>query len=139
MFSRSKKHLAESQRHNVVPPEVHKQLLAGFLQAVQAGDQTALMELLTDDVRLVADGGGKIPGAAIQPIVGTRAVAQFAIGVNLRFLPVVYYIEFAEVNYQPAVIARADGRALVAMTVEIEKALLKTFQFMANPEKLAHV
>jgi len=139
LFSRAKKHLANSQRHDVVPPEVHKQLLESFLRAVQAGDQTALMELLTEDVRLVADGGGKIPGAATQAVVGSRAVAQFAIGVNLRFLPSVYHIELSEVNYQPAVIARSDGKALVVMTVEVEEGRMKMIRFMANPDKLAHL
>src|SRR6266487_3110585 len=139
LFSRAKKHLANSQRHDVVPPEVHKQLLESFLRAVQAGDQTALMELLTEDVRLVADGGGKIPGAATQAVVGSRAVAQFAIGVNLRFLPSVYHIELSEVNYQPAAIARSDGKALVVMTVEVEEGRMKMIRFMANPDKLAHL
>jgi len=139
LFSRAKKHLADSQRHNVVPPEVHQQLLESFLKAVQAGDQTALMELLTEDVRLVADGGGKIPGAATQPVVGIRAVAQFAIGANLRFLPAVYHVELSEVNYQPAVIARGEGKALVVLTIEVEEGRLKTVRFMANPEKLAHL
>src|SRR5215510_10980675 len=139
LFSRAKKHLADSQRHKVVPPEVHQQLLESFLKLGQAGDQTALMELLAEDVQLVADGGGKIPGAATQPVVGNRAVAQFVIGVNLRFLPAVYHIELAEVNYQPAVIARAEGKALVVLTIEVEEGRLKTIRFMANPEKLAHL
>jgi len=139
LFSRAKKHLADSQRRSVVPPEVHRQLLVSFLQAVQAGDQTGLMELLTEDVRLVADGGGKIPGAATQPVVGGRGVAQFAIGVNLRFLPAVYHIELSEVNYQPAVIARADGKALVVLTTEVEDGKLKMIRFMVNPDKLAHL
>jgi RNA polymerase sigma-70 factor, ECF subfamily len=139
LFSRAKKHLVEDQHRSVVPPEVHKQLLESFLQAVQVGDQTALMELLTEDVQLVADGGGKIPGAATQHVVGSHAVAQFAIGVNLRFLPAVYHIEFSEVNYQPAVIVRADGRALVVMTADLEEDRMKTIRFMANPDKLAHL
>lgn len=139
LFSRAKKHLADSQRHIIVPPEVHKQLLESFLQAVQAGDQTALMDLLTEDVRLVADGGGKIPGAATKPVVGRRAVAQFAIGVNLRFLPAAYHIEFSEVNYQPAVVARAEGKALVVLTVDVEEGRMKMIRFIANPDKLTHL
>ncbi len=139
LFSRAKKHLAESQQHVSVPPEVHKQLLTSFILAVQAGDQTALMQLLAEDVRLVADGGGKVPGAATQPVIGNKAVAQFAIGANTRFLPSVYQVEFSEVNYQPAVIVRADDKVLIVLTVEVEEGRLKTVRFMANPDKLAHL
>ena len=139
MFSRAKKHLAEAQRHYSVPPEVHERLLASFLQAVQSGDQAALVSLLTEDVNLVADGGGKVPGAATHPVIGSRAVAQFAIGANTRFLPEVYHIELSEINYQPAVIARAAGQALVILTIEVEEGRIKTVRFMVNPDKLAHV
>lgn len=139
LFSRAKKHLADSQRHYSVPPEMHKRLLAGFLQAVQAGDQTTLMNLLAEDVRLVADGGGKAPGAAIYPVIGNKAVALFSIGANKRFLPSVFNVEFSEVNHQPAVIVRAEGRALVVLTIEVEGGRLKTIRFMANPDKLTHL
>lgn len=139
LFSRARKHLAESHQHASVPAEVHKRLLAGFIEAVQSGNQKALMDLLTEDVQLVADGGGKIPGAAIHPILGGSAVAQFAIGVDLRFLPAVYQVEFTEVNYQPAAIVRAADRVLVVLTIEVEEGRVKTVRFMANPDKLGHL
>ncbi len=91
-----------------------------FRQAFRAGDQTTLMDLLTEDARLVA-------------------VAQFATGVNLSFLPAGYTVELSEVNYQPAVIVRASGRALVVFTIEVEDQRVKTVRFMANPEKLGHI
>jgi RNA polymerase sigma-70 factor, ECF subfamily len=139
LFSRARKHLAESQRRHAAPPEVHRRLLADFIQAAQGGDQAALMSLLTEDARLEADSGGKVPGAAIYPVIGSRAVDQFAIGVNLRFLPPGYQAEFTEVNYQPAVIVRAGGRALVVFTLEVEEQRVKTVRFMANPDKLTHL
>jgi len=139
LFSRAKKHLAESQHHTSVPVEVHRRLLSGFIEAVQFGNQKALMDLLAEDASLVADGGGKIPGAATQPVIGSRAVAQFAIGANLGFLPADYHIELSEVNYQPAVIARAADRVLVVLTIEVENQRVKTVRFMANPDKLAHL
>jgi len=139
LFSRARKHLADSQRHYAVSPDEHRRLLTSFMQAVQSGSQEALMDLLTEDVQLVADGGGKIPGAAIYPVIGSRAVAQFAIGANLSFLPAGYQVEISEVNYQPAVIARAVGQALVVLTIEIEEGRVKTVRFMANPHKLGYL
>ena len=139
LFSRAKRHLAESQHHFSVPPEVHRRLLSGFIEAVRSGNQKALIDLLAEDASLVADGGGKIPGAAIYPVNGSRAVAQFAIGANLGFLPAGYHVELSEVNYQPAVIARTAERVLVVLTIEIENQKVKTVRFMANPDKLVHL
>jgi RNA polymerase sigma-70 factor (ECF subfamily) len=138
-FSRAKKHLAEGQHHNPVPLEIHERLLASFLQAMQEGNQTALLNLLTEDVQFVADGGGKVPGAAIHPMVGKMPVVQFALGASRRFLPEVYQIEFTEVNREPAVVVRANGQALVVLTIEVEEQQVKTVRLMANPDKLAHL
>ena len=139
LFSRAKKHLADNEHHFTVPPEVQRKLLSGFIDAVRLGDQRALMDLLAEDASLVADGGGNIPGAAIRPVMGSKAVAQFAIGANLGFLPADYHVEFSEVNYQPAVIARTADRVLVVFTIEVEEQRVKTIRFMANPEKLANL
>ncbi len=139
LFSRAKKHLADSQHYYSVPAEVHRRLLTSFVQAVQSGDQTALMNLLAEDADLVADGGGKVPGAAIHPVIGRKAVAQFSIGANTRFLPKVYHLELSEVNYQPAIIVRAVGQALAVFTIEVEEGRVKTVRFMSNPDKLAHL
>jgi RNA polymerase sigma-70 factor (ECF subfamily) len=139
LFSRAKKHLATSQHHYLVPPEVHTRLLTSFMQAVQSGNQEALMDLLAEDVQLVADGGGKVTGAAIHPVMGSRAVAQFCIGTNTRFLPADHSVELSEVNYQPAVIARAVDQALVVFTIEVEDGRVKMVRFMANPDKLAYL
>ena len=139
LFSRAKKHLAERQSHYAASPETHRRLLAGFLQVVQAGDTTALMDLLTEDVMLWADGGGKVPGAAIHPVIGRAAVAQFAVGANKRFLPSVYHVEMSEVNYQPAVIVRTEDRVLIVLTIEVEAGRVKTVRLLANPDKLTRL
>gem|GEM_PF-6625586 len=36
--------------------------------------------LLADDVTMWADGGGKVPGAALRPVQGRLNVARFLIG-----------------------------------------------------------
>ncbi len=137
IFHRAKKHLADRQPHESIPPEMNRRLLKGFLEAVQTGNTGGLLDLLAEDVTLVADGGGKVPGAAIHPVSGRAAVAQFAVGASKRFS--VYRVELSEVNYQPAVIARAGDRAVVVMTVEVEAGRVKTVRFIANPDKLTHL
>ena len=50
--------------------DTQKQLLTGFLQAIQAGEMSSLMNLLAEDVTFWGDGGGKVKGAATRPISG---------------------------------------------------------------------
>src|SRR5438067_13571761 len=76
-FSRAKKHLGEHRPRFPTSPETQKQLLTGFLQAVNAGEMTSLMSLLAEDVTFWGDGGGKVKGAATHPIAGRVAVARF--------------------------------------------------------------
>src|SRR5437868_9235557 len=106
-FSRAKKHLADHRPRFHAPADIQKQLLTGFLQAIQAGEMTALMNLLAEDVTFWGDGGGKVKGAAERPIIGRLAVARFFMqtgNVFRRTLPQDARVELAEVNRQPALI-----------------------------------
>ncbi len=111
----------------------------GFLQAIRTGNASSLVDLLSEDVTLVADGGGKVVGAATHVIFGRSDVAQFSVSASRKFLPPSYSVEMTEVNGQPAVIGRTAGRAIVVLTIEAEDGMVKTLRFMANPEKLAHL
>ena len=139
MFSRAKKHLAEGRSERAVSAEEQRRLMSSFVQAIRAGDTAGLVSLVAEDVTLVADGGGKVSGAATQPVIGRAAVVQFSLGASRRFLPPTYSLELAEVNHEPAIIARADGRAIVVLTSVVEAGRVKTLRFMANPDKLSHV
>ena len=141
-FSRAKKHLADHRPRFHAPADIQKQLLTGFLQAIQAGEMTALMKLLAEDVTFWGDGGGKVKGAAKRPITGRMAVARFFMqtgNVFRRTLPQDARVELAEVNRQPALIIRSAERAFSVLTVEVEDGRIQTIRVVANPDKLAHV
>ncbi len=137
-FSRAKLHLRAHRPRFPASPQTHGQLLSGYLQAAQGGDMTPLMDLLSEQVTLWADAGGKLKQAALRPIVGRDAVARFSLG-TMRFLPEHYQMELAEVNGQAALIARAGGQALFVLTIEVEEGHIQTIRLIANPEKLARI
>ena len=137
-FSRAKKHLSEHRPRFPASPETHRQMLTGFLQAVQGGDMIPLTDLLAEDVTLWADAGGKIKQAALRPIVGRDAVARFSLG-TVRFLPEDSRVELAEVNGQAAVIIRTSGQALFVLSIEVEAERIQAIRIIANPEKLARI
>jgi RNA polymerase sigma-70 factor (ECF subfamily) len=138
-FSRAKKHLAEHRPRFPASADTHRHLLTSFHQAVQAGDMTALMGMLAEDVTLWADGGGRVKGAATRPLVGRDAVARFSIGATQRFLPEGSAIESEQVNGEPALVFRGPDRALLVLTIELEGQKIRAVRIVANPEKLAHV
>jgi len=137
-FSRAKKHLAEHRPRFQTSPDTQRKLLTGFLQATQAGEMAALMNLLAEDVTLWVDSGGKVKGAATRPIFGRDAVARFSLGTR-RFLPEGARVELAEVNGQLAVIFRAGDRAYLVLAIEVEAQRIQTIRIIANPEKLARI
>jgi RNA polymerase sigma-70 factor, ECF subfamily len=137
-FSRAKLHLRAHRPRFPASPEIHRQMLDGFLQAAQGGEMIPLMDLLAENVTLWADAGGKIKQAALRPIVGRDAVARFSLG-TVRFLPEDYRVELAEVNGQAAVIIRAGGQALFVLTIEVEAGHIQAIRIIANPEKLARI
>jgi RNA polymerase sigma-70 factor (ECF subfamily) len=141
-FSRAKKHLSDHRPRFPASPEIQKQLLTGFMRAVQAGEMTALMNVLAEDVTFWGDGGGKVIGAATHPITGRAAVAQFLLGTWKVFrssLPEGAHVELSEVNGQPALLTRAGDRAYAVLTIEADAQGIRTIRIVANPEKLAHV
>ena len=138
-FSRAKKHLGDHRPRFQASPDTQKQMLTGFLQAIQTGEMTPLMKMLAEDVTMWTDGGGKVKGAATRPITGREAVARFSLAASKRFLPEGARVELAEVNGQPGLIIRVGDRAYRVMTIEVEAQQIRAIRIIANPEKLARV
>jgi RNA polymerase sigma-70 factor (ECF subfamily) len=137
-FSRARLHLREHRPRFHASPQIHKQLLNGYFQAVQKGEITPLMNMLSEDVTLWADGGGKVKQAALNPIRGRDAVARFSLGTK-RFWPENARIESGEVNGQAALIIRTGEKAFAVFTIDVEQGRIQAIRIIANPDKLARV
>ncbi len=134
-FSRAKLHLREHRPRFPASPRTHEQLLNGYSQAVQTGEMAPLMNLLSEDVVLWADGGGKIKQAALHPIRGREAVARFSLGTK-RFWPENTRVEQAEINGQAALIIHAGDHVFSVLTIEVEQERIQAIRIIVNPEKL---
>jgi len=137
-FSRAKLHLREHRPRFPASPQTHRQLLSGYFQAVQMGEMAPLMNLLSEDVVLWADAGGKIKQAALRPIRGRDAVARFSLGTR-RFWPANSRVEQAEINGQTALIIYAGEHVFSVLTIEVEQGRIQAIRIIANPEKLVRV
>jgi RNA polymerase sigma-70 factor (ECF subfamily) len=138
VFSRAKKHVAEGRPRFKIAPEAHRRLLGQFMQAAGAGDLQGLTALLSEDVMMWADGGGKARGAAIHPLHGREAVAQFVLA-STRLAPVGAQAEQAAVNGELAVILRVGGKAFFVLSIVADGDRVREIRVVGNPDKLKWV
>ena len=139
-FSRAKLHLREHRPRFGASAETHRQLLSGYFQAIETGEMTPLMNLLSENVTLWADGGGKVKGAATRPLTGREAVARFSVGARQRFVPPAgSHVEMDVVNGEPALVIRVGAQAVFVLSIEVEQGRIQAIRIIANPEKLTRV
>jgi RNA polymerase sigma-70 factor (ECF subfamily) len=110
-------------------------LVSGFLRASVDGDLPGLLALLTEDIALVADGGGKVPAARV-PIHGAERVARALIGF-VPLAPAGWWPEPATINGGPGLVVRlATGEAFAALAFDVEDGRIATIRAVGNPDKL---
>ena len=137
LFSRAQAFVAANRPRFTATPEAHQRLLAAFMRAAGDGDLDGLTQLLAEDVVFWADGGGKVRGAALQPVRGREAVARFVLGVTARFLPPGAQFAVADVNGRPTLLIRhADGAPAFVISLEVDEAQVRGVWVVANPDKL---
>jgi RNA polymerase sigma-70 factor, ECF subfamily len=139
IFSRARKDLANDQKRFQPSPEAHHRILLSFMDAVTQGNLQRLTDLLSEDVVMWADGGGKVRGAATRPVHGPGPVATFLIS-SRRFVPeggVTF--DFAMVNTSQGIILRQAGKPFAVLTFETENDQIRAMRLVANPDKLGHV
>lgn len=138
ILSRAKKFIAGNRPRFTPSTEQHHQLLQQFLDAVEEGDLDGLTQLLTSDVTLSTDGGGKVRGAATRILHGPEAVARFMIS-SMRFIQAPFTSEITEVNGEPALLLRMEGHPFSVVSVTLDQQHIVDIRVIANPDKLRHL
>jgi RNA polymerase sigma-70 factor (ECF subfamily) len=138
LFSRAKKHISEHRPRFPASPEAHAKMVGRFMEACITGDMDGLMSLLAEDVTAWSDGGGKVSGAARQPIHGCDKVARAIISLLLH-APEGTTVEVIEANGLPALLVRVKGQIVSVLTLEVEGDFIRALRSVANPDKLAHL
>ena len=76
LASRARAHVASGRQRARLDPDRQRALLTAFQDAIMTDDMAAFSAVLTNDVQLKADGGGKA-AAASEPLQGRDAVLAF--------------------------------------------------------------
>jgi RNA polymerase sigma-70 factor (ECF subfamily) len=139
VLSRAKKHIAVHRPRFKPTPESHRQLLNQFIQTIERGELEALVQLLSDDVVMWADGGGKVRGAIIHPLYGREAVGRFLL-VSAHFIPESDRTSsIMEVNGEPALVVQAGGEVRIILSVSFDAGRVCGIRVIGNPDKLKWV
>jgi RNA polymerase sigma-70 factor (ECF subfamily) len=136
-FHRAKRYLAQRRSRFRSSSESRQRLIETFVRACATGDLEGLMRLLSEDITLWSDGGGKV-AAAVRPLHGPSVVARFLLGV-LRKVPPGFTFEVAEVNDSPGIIIRLDGRPISVLVFDLDEDHIRAIRAVVNPDKLAHL
>ncbi|MGW1255590.1 RNA polymerase sigma factor SigJ [Streptomyces sp. NPDC002513] len=134
---------AHRARGHVQARRPRREVTERFFAAATGGDVNALMELLSPDVTLWTDGGGKVR-QALRPVVGASTVAAWfaAIGTVTYqgVAPADMKAELTEINGGPGLVFSGPDRVIATVTFDFDAdGRITAIHSVANPDKLQAV
>jgi RNA polymerase sigma-70 factor, ECF subfamily len=138
ILRRAKQHISQDRPRFEASPERREKLLQQFLETITHGDLQGLIGLLTEDVVLYSDGGGKA-SAVPNPIYGANRVARLLLGATAKLVPRDVIRRFAEINGQTGIVAYHNGRVRAVLTADIVEGRIRNFYIVTNPDKLVGI
>jgi RNA polymerase sigma-70 factor (ECF subfamily) len=139
LAARARTHVREAKPRFKVEKEHGLELAEAFFNASRSGDMKALGAMLSADVSVHADGGGKRP-AFTHPVLGYDAVMKLweKLAVVVRHNPS-KLVRVTTINGLPGFITlEADGE-LQTTALDIEDGKIAAVYVVRNPDKLKHL
>jgi RNA polymerase sigma-70 factor (ECF subfamily) len=146
LAARARAHVRAVRPRGAVAPPVragevdakHVQLMSTFVAATRSGDLDSLMRLLTSDVRVVTDGGGKA-AAPLNVIDGADRAARFLIGAARKGWRDDFRMRVSAINGLPGVIVDAPDGPVQTAAFEFDGDAIRALYVIRNQDKLRHL
>ncbi|MBO0826325.1 MAG: RNA polymerase sigma factor SigJ [Streptosporangiales bacterium] len=140
LVHRAREHVHARRPRYRVDPRVQREVIDRLVAATAGGDLKSLLRILSPDVTMWSDGGGKVPRAGLRPVHGRDKVARFLLGVTSTTRRSVQ-IEYRQVNGDPnAVLFAGDAPfAVLALDVAPDGGQVTAIYAVGNPDKLTRV
>lgn len=142
LFHRAKTRLAEGRPRLTGTSESRRAVAERFARAFSNGDGSELTALLTKDVGMWSDGGGKA-SAARRPLAGRDEIINFLVGVHRTAqhsgLTREASLNIEDVNSEPAIVIRVAGRVESLFVLSIDGESISAIRVVRNPDKLARI
>lgn len=137
LVSRAESHIqSERPRFETSSAEIER-ISNEFLHACETGDLNGLVGLLSDDVVLYSDGGGKVR-AALRPLLGADRASRFLVGVFKKGLSGAEVVG-VRVNGQPGFAVFVEGQLSTVWVMDLVDGQVRRCFMIRNPDKLARV
>jgi RNA polymerase sigma-70 factor, ECF subfamily len=137
--ARARTHVREARPRYAVDRARGLELAQAFFAASRSGDMTALANMLSTDVSVHSDGGGKRP-AALKPIVGIDAVMKVHERLAVHFRHnASQLVRAGFVNGLPGFVTREADGELQTTALDIEDGKITAIYVVRNPDKLQHL
>ena len=134
---RAKQHIASRRPRHEVSAQKTEEMTYRFMVACAGGEMEGLVDILTDDIVLYSDSGGKAK-AARRPIVGRDKVARWLVGV-LKKAPPGVVTTIIEVNGHPAIGQLVGSDLTAVLSLDVAENGIRAIHIVVNPEKLQRV
>ncbi len=109
-----------------------QELTDRFLLACATGDLSGLLDMLSEDVVVWTDGGGKVR-AAVRPVVGSYRSSRFLLHVAKKVAGMPHRVVL---NGQPATVFMDGDTVAAAMVLDILDGMIVGVRVVSNPDKL---
>ena len=112
----------------------NKSVVDRFIQAFQNQQTETLLELISENVTLYSDGGGKVK-AALRPITSFPSCLAFFNGIIKKATGDIG-LEISNINHQPAIVIYMNGFLYGIISFYIVQDQISEFYMTINPDKL---
>lgn len=138
IFSRLKRKIQAEPDELLQDEGQSRELVHRFLHAASTGNMDALILMLTEDITVYTDGGGKVR-AAIRPIQTPERVAALIRGLASK-VDAQTRVFSARVNGGAGfIISSSDARFNAVISFQMKGGLIQNIYIVRNPDKLRHL
>jgi RNA polymerase sigma-70 factor, ECF subfamily len=134
LVSRARHNIDQAKVRHVTPLDRQEQLLAAFEAALTGGSTDDLTALLSDDIELCVDSGGKVP-SILRVLHGKAEVLDFVAQARAWWSP--YRRSAVDINGGRGFVFRQGSSAALSISFAYDEAGVATnIYIMRNPDKL---
>jgi RNA polymerase sigma-70 factor (ECF subfamily) len=137
IHSRAKQKLGQEPKTHMTDENVMRDYINRFIHGVKTGDFSGFIQVLTEDVQMVSDGGGRVR-AALRPIYGQDKVVRFILGISRRGALQGTY-QCALVNGHPGMLLYHGPTLHGVLSLACDAQGVNRIYYLVNPDKLVRI
>lgn len=138
LASRARKHVQDARSRFPIETAEGEQIARAFFAAARDGDIAALSALLTDNVEIHTDGGGKV--LALRNVVrGLERVLRLFGGASRKAVRPPELLRTMMIDGLPGYVSLDDKGALQTTALDVRDGRIAAIYIVKNPDKLGQV